>query len=330
MSFPNAPFTRFVKDPQAYRQFTKDDPVQSSIYDHNMDGKATLSYKNTAILHVDSRTRLPDEEPNKYTYRLNKTYRDVTRMELETADIPNSDYVVNEYNNRFYFQDDDFQIANDTYHTVKLPIGNYLATSDDPTKITIASLLEEGMNDIDPANQYEIRVNKHTKIFEIEQVSGSGIFNILFKKPKESECNKSLSGNQSLSWSIGDLIGFKCKNYRGKTRYRGDYCFNLMPHRYLILRIMDLERVDSNLDSVQDAFCVIPFDVSMNSFTLDEAMFQWNSESLRKYFNPPKGELDRLHIEFVTPNGNPYNFRGKDHYLVFEITSLSRHQNYHD
>jgi hypothetical protein len=186
------------------------------------------------------------------------------------------------------------------------------------------------MNDVDPANQYEISVNQNTRVFKIEQVAGSGTFNILFKKPKESECNENLNGDQSLPHAIHQIIGFKCRNYTGKTKYKADYCYNLMPHRYIVLRITDLERVDSTLDTVQDAFCVIPFDVSKNRFTVGEAIFQWNSESLRKYFNPPKGELDRLHIEFQTPDGDPYNFRGKDHYLVFEITSLSRTQNYHD
>jgi len=332
MSFQKAPFTRFVKDPLAYRQYTPDDPVQSSIYDHNMDAKATLAYKNTAILHVDSRVREENEEPNKYTYRLGKTYRDVTRVELETADIPNSDYIINEYNNRFYFQDSEFQVDSDSYHTVKLPIGNYLGTSADPATVTIESLLEEAMNDVDPANQYEVSANRNTRIFRIEQVAGSGIFNILFKRPRESECNENKQGTTGspLPRSIQKILGFKCRNYVNKEVYKGDYCYNLMPHRYIILRIIDFERVDSKLDTVQDAFCIIPFDVSMNCFAVSEALFQWNSESLRKYFNPPKGELDRMHIEFLTPDGNPYNFRGKDHYMVFEITSLSRHQNYHD
>jgi hypothetical protein len=292
-----------------------------------MDCKETLANKNTAILHVDSRVRLASEEPNKYVYRLGKTYRDVTRIELETADIPNSDYIINEYNNRFYFQDSELQEENDTYHTVKLPIGNYLATSGETGATTIQSLLEEGMNDAtdDPANTYVVEVSDATNLFTITQTGGSGIFNILFKRPTESKC---VNGNLDMPRSIRQIIGFKNKNLTNKTAYTAPYCYNLMPHRYIVLRIRDMERVDSRLDSVQDAFCVIPFDVSLNRFNLSEALFQFNAESLRYYFNPPKGEMDRLNIEFTTPDGNPYNFRGKDHYMVFEVTSLTRIQNY--
>jgi len=331
MSFPNAPFTRFVKDPNAYMQYTKDDPVHSSLYDNNMDCKETLAHKNTAILHVDSRTRLDKEEPNKYTYRLGKTYKDVTRMELETADIPNSDYIINEYNNRFYFQDNETQEENDTYYTIKLPIGHYLATSGETGATTIQTLLQDGLNDAtdDPTNTYEVTVDNHTNLFTITQTAGTGIFNILFKRPTENK-NQCLNGNLDLPRSIRQVLGFKNLNLTDKISYTAPYCYNLMPHRYIILRIRDLERVDSSLDSVQDCFCIIPFDVSLNRFTLSEAIFQYNAESLRYYFNPPKGELDRLHIEFMTPDGYPYNFRGKDHYMVWEITSLSRIQNYHN
>lgn len=330
-------FTRFAKSPLAYRQYAPDDPVQSSIYDTNMDCSATVDHKNSAILLVDSQDRRPNEEPNKYSLRLKKVYRDVVMMELETANIPNSDYILNENNRFFYFQDSESQVKNDEFHTIALPLGNYFVHHE--TEDSIRSLLEDALNAINPANEYEVAVNPPTKTIAITQLVGSGVFNILFRRPKESACHENLNGDLELPNSMRQILGFRAQNLTGSLSYMAPYRYNPMPYRYIVLHVntrsgtnASFTRVDSNNDGAQNAFCIIPFDASLNGFLLgtnDTTFNQWSNESYRIYFNPPLQELDRLDIEFRTPDGKPFNFRGQDHFMVFEIQSLSRHQNYH-
>lgn len=182
MSFPPADFTTFSKSPGAYRQFTPDDPVQNSIYDINMDCDAGLRDQNAAMLLIDSKDRPDNEEPNKYEIKLKKIYKDVISIELKKASIPNSDYIVNEYNNSFYFQDNANQVNRCDYNTLKLPIGNYPIC--EKNKDSITSLLQAGLNLVNPANKYVVTVDCNTQQITIEQTSGSGVFNILFEVPK--------------------------------------------------------------------------------------------------------------------------------------------------
>ena len=325
MSFPKKThFTRFAKSDIAYRQYAPDDPVTDSLYDINMECDASLRYQNRAILVIDSKDRATNEEPNRYNIKLEKDYRDVVSIELKRAHIPNSDYVINDNNNMFYFQDDASQKDNCDYHTLQLPIGNYPV--DHASQDSIRSLLEAGLNMVNPANTYEVEVDINTNLFKFKQTAGSGVFNILFRFPKTAGEG---SGDKVLPNSMYEVIGFKPVDKTGKTEYVGEYTYNLRPSSYIILRIENMERVDSPHDPVQDAFCVLPLDTRLNNFMLSNNCDQLDNEVYQKDFNPPLGKLDRLNIQFLDEDGRPYNFRGRDHLLVFEIVSLSRHSNYH-
>jgi hypothetical protein len=325
MSFANKNYTQFdSQNDLAYNQFKPGDPVSSSLYDVNMDCDPGLRCQNSAILVVDSKDRQINEEPNKYDLKLKKEYRDVISIELKRAVIPNSDYTLNERANIFYFQDNASQVGKCQFHKVELPIGNF--PIDDPTCDSVRSLLEAGLNLVAPGITYTVEVDPNTLLFTITQVAGgSGVFNILFKVPK---LNGDGSGSNLLPCSMYEILGFKPFDHVGKLKYVGEYTYNLRPIRYLIVRIKGLERVDSVHNAVQDSFCILPLDTKGNNFMLSDNCDEIDNEVYQKDFNPPLGKLDRLNFEFFDNNGKPYNFRGKDHVLVFEVTSLSRFSNY--
>lgn len=317
-------YTQFSKSPIAYRQYAPDDPVTDSVYDINMECDASLRYQNRAILLIDSSDRSPNEEPNKYTIKLGKMYKDVISIELKKAKIPNSEYILNEQNNNFYFQDSTTQESSNSYHTLELPIGNY--PIDDPTEDSIRSLLEVGLNMVTAGNTYTVTVDPNTQLFTITQTAGSGVFNILFE---EIKCNGSSSGSNQLPNNISSILGFKPINRTGSLSYTSQYTYNLRPLQYIILRVRELERIDSPHDPAQNAFCVLSLDTRANNFMLTNNCDDLDNEVYQKDFNPPLGKLDRLTIEITDCKGNPYNFRGNDHFLLFEIVSLSRFSNYH-
>ena len=59
----------------------------------------------------------------------------------------------------------------------------------------------------------------------------------------------------------------------------------------------------------------------------------WNDSNqvIVKNFNPPEGKLNELHIQFLNTNtGKLYDFGGKDHRLVFSITSMKQSRKYYN
>ena len=283
----------FSKSDQAYKQFALDDPVTNSIYDVNMECDASLRHQNRVILVVDSKDRALNEEPNRYNLKLNKIYKDVISIELKNATIPNSDYIINDSNNNFYIQDSQDQIGSCDYHTLQLPVGNY--EIDHATNDSVRSLLEAGLNMIDPANTYEVLVDPNTQLFTFTQLTGSGVFNILFEIPKTAGKG---SGNNLLANSIHEVIGFKPINQIDDITYTAPYTYNLRPSQYIILRIDGMERVDSVHHPVQDSFCVLGMDTRLNNFMLLNNCDQLDNEVYQKDFNPPLGKLDRLNIMY--------------------------------
>jgi len=325
MSFPPADFTTFSKSVDAYKQYTPDDPIQNSIYDTTMECDAGLRDQNKIILLIDSKDRPHNEEPNKYSIKLKKVYKDVISVELVKANIPNSDYIINEHNNTFYFQDNAKQSGKCDYNTLQLPIGNYPIC--DKTKDSIISLLQAGLNLVNSKNKYTVTVDWNTQQITIEQTSGSGVFNILFQAPKTA--GKEASGNQLLKNNMSKILGFKPIDHIDKLSYTSEYAYDLKPARYITIRIKGMERIDSPHDATQDAFCILSLESRKDSFLLsDECGIKIDKDEYTKFYNPPLGKLDRLDIEIFDADGHLMNFRGKDHYLLFEITSLTQFSKY--
>ena len=48
-----------------------------------------------------------------------------------------------------------------------------------------------------------------------------------------------------------------------------------------------------------------------------------------KYFNPPLPTLSSLTLSFTDTEGNAYDFRGKDHTIVLQITILDQNSKYY-
>ena len=47
-----------------------------------------------------------------------------------------------------------------------------------------------------------------------------------------------------------------------------------------------------------------------------------------KYFNPPFPRLDKIRVSFRNYFNNLYNFRGREHLLIFEIQTLHQSHKY--
>jgi hypothetical protein len=332
--------THVSNDPDAYKQYKSTDQIQSSLYDINFNCDASLNHQNRAIVFVDSRIRNDNEEPNKYNVRLKKEYFDVICIELVRAVVPNSQYIINNSNNCFYFQDSEDQLhasCGQPYHRIQLPVGNFVidefSHNHDDKLETIRHLLEIALNSVNHHNTYSVSIDRSARTVTISQNTGSGIFNILFLNPVLPK-NENSNKLNPLPRNMGDILGFKTtSNKTHKTSYTGEYNYDLRPFKYVVLNVnkadKDWHRLDSNTDPIQNAFAILYLDSRFSNFQICNDCDKIDKEVYRLHFNPPIRRLDRLNIDFTDGTGTPCDFHGINNTLTFEITSLSRQTDYH-
>lgn len=331
-----------------YKQYNQNDGIQSSLYDVTMNGNIKARNKNQAVLIVDSadrdHTKYPN--PNKYKMDLKYTYKDVIMMELKFANIPNSAYIINTSNNKLHFQDSLEQIKNCQYNEIEIPIGNWEA--DSTLGPSIRSNLENVLNKVNQNNKYSVTFDPHVRKYTIKQVKGSGIFALIFcvnqrKTGQGGTITKMIQGIDRFCYpeepvldsekvyiagTMGRVLGFKPCNLAGDISYTSQQVADLNSGRFVILKIRNLERVNSNNSKIDNSFCVISMDDNVNNFVINRGFDYFNNETYTKNFNPPLPELAKLEVEILNCNGDPYDFNGRDHLLIFDVLSLSRFDNY--
>lgn len=297
---------------------------KTSRYDIALTGLANST--NPAILVIDSANRNTDKypEPNNYTIRFPKQYKEVTSLELLVASIPNSGYVIESGHNLFHYQETTAQVLADEYYTVELPIGNWSISeiaSNLATELTDQSTLE-GNNYI-----YTVTVNTHTNQITISQNNGSdpnAVFNMLFRGNIET-CIDGSSRTLYRKGSIAKMLGFSKQDYTGSFSYTGDYAYDLVQDKYIVLDLgKNNSRTDSTNQTVQDSFCIIPLNLAVNNFQYNKDCDGIANDRYIKFFSEPIPSFEQISIKFLNSDGDLFNFNGHDHFLEFEIVSDTR------
>lgn len=121
-------------------------PFCGTFYDPKFGGNHLEGIHIQPVLAIDSKARNHSKYPNPnfYDLQLNITYKDVSKVELKFALIPNSGYVINRANNLFYFQDRREQVNQCKYYQVEIPCGDWPAENAEGP--SIASILEAELN----------------------------------------------------------------------------------------------------------------------------------------------------------------------------------------
>jgi hypothetical protein len=337
----SAPFKKNLYAQAAGNEKVPNNQIYSTIYDlaHPSDGLRIMP-----ILAIDSKNRNLAKYPNPNNYEVvfKSPYKDVVSLQLKFALIPNSSYVINKTNNKFYFQDSLEQVRNCTYYQVTLPVGDW--PPENLEGPSIQHMLEEGMNNVTTTNsKYAVSYCRYTRKFTIQQIIGIGTFNLVFTTGltkvgehgtitvKKMGVDNFLSQeipvgdfqNKYITHSIGPVIGFRAKNLTGKLEYTSDGTVNMNMDRYVILRIPGIERIDSNGDALNGAFAVISSSkVTCGDFRVE--VDPLDDETYTKFFNPPIPSVGKMNIEFFNSLGEPFDFNGQDNLLIFAVDSLSQ------
>lgn len=268
---------------------------------------------NDSIPHiyvVDSRDRDVNAYPSPSEYRVNTPeYKDVVSIGLESAEIPITQYVINEYNNYIHFQEE-----SDVTQIATIPFGNY--DSDE-----LASAIENALN-ATSANGilYTVTNNTLTSKYTISSnATVPFIFNLLFFGGLETFSSvNDINGKDMAVYienSIGPVIGFDKKNRTGALSYTSQFIYNLGGEKYIMLQIDEIDLIDANESSIHKSFAKLTVNVPLGG-----VKFFVNIENrFVKYFSPPLGKLSHLTIKFLTYDGKPYDFNGHDHSFTLRI-----------
>jgi hypothetical protein len=194
-------------------------------------------------------------------------------------------------------------------------------------------------------SKYSVTFCKYRRKFVIKQISGSGLFNIIFcgglnKVGEQGTVTHPIMGvdrflypevpvkefeKSYITRSIGPVLGFSPRNLEGCLEYTSQGVINFDRDRYVILRIPGFERLQSNWDPLQGAFAIIAATRVANDFIFAKwDNDPYNTETYTKYFNPPLPNLSKIRIEFYNSCGEPFDFNGLDHLLLFDVSSLTQ------
>ena len=333
--------------------YNPNEPVKESIYDHNLRGDPSVKSKIDAFLLIDSADRdhkkYPD--PDKYKIRLKNPYKDVTSIELISADFPQSSYTVNEYNNTIRYQQTRTQVNNQTYSEITIPVGNWPVYH--PTDTDICELIYDALVEADAYRNlnslptsfteitYTVTVNEYTQSFKIEKIVHTApdeyrVFNLLFNDGQELKYNDSdpvgtYDETQAKypPFSMANLLGFSRANFTASAptglaepmSHTSDQSYNLRMDKYIVINIRGWERINSPNDAVDGAFAVVNLDPTSYKFKFTKKFSGFDNEAYIKFFNPRMGTLSDIDITITDREGRPFLFNGGDHVLQFQVST---------
>lgn len=266
---------------------------------------------------IDSRDRNHDDydNPNSYRVNLEQPLYNVLSMELISAEIPASQYLINSSNNLLEFQETNAQVSADTYFVAQIPYGNYTISE-------LKTAIESALNTASTTGAnftVDISTLASQKKLTISSDIGGGadIFNILLSGGIENYGDKTRTLYRENT--IGSLLGFNRENKTGSSSYSSDFQYNLHGDTYILLKFDDIKNIEGIANNVQDAFTKITLDTHT-----DDIKYFKNSTDYKilKYMEKPISRIDHFHVSFLTYNQNLYDFNGLEHSFTLKVTTL--------
>jgi hypothetical protein len=292
------------------REFRTLQPEPDELKQFYENEKYDLFFQEYIV--VDSRDRNHDDyaDPNNYRVDLERDINDVVSIQLVSAEVPKSEYVINASNNKIYFQELNAQVSGGTYLTATIPVGNYTITE-------LKTAIETQMDAVGTAN-YTVTINSSTNTINVSSDLGSvDLFNFLFQGDNEVHGNNNNPRSTYRDNSIGPVIGFSRTDLSGASNYTGDLQYNLDGEKYVMLHLRNIPMIDGISDGVQNAFHKITLNTSNSTKYYQEGDYQ-----IVKKLNSPIKRLNELEISFRNYNNDLYDFHGLEHSLTFKVTSI--------
>ena len=304
-----------------------------NYYDaNNIRYVENLGNVETILVVVDSASRNWDKEtPDSYSVFLGDTFHYVTSIELIDGYIPSSGYMITPYNNRIYFREDEGK----DLITAEIHPGDYTIQS-------LLSHLTHAMTNVSPChNTYTSRLNQvthkvtlvGTKEFSLVFVDGIEVIGdrgeIVIPEVDPVTGHKTMRRVETsnhrqryIKASIGSVLGFAPTETSYALQQTGSMVYDLHPCQYLGIFVNT-----ENADDFKKVVAPSPENGANGAFAI--ASLEENGTYRRvvdndrfiKTFNPPI-DFNQLRVQFKTMEGYPYDFNGKNNYLMFEVRKV--------
>ena len=261
-----------------------------------------------SVLIIDSKYRddASTTSPNDYIVTLISKYPDTVSFELVHCNVPNSNYnVITGVNDLIHFNDG----AGDriatllpglyTLSTIGTAVAVALNAAPDTAITSFSSLIPAGATDLLTI------ITSPTEPFTIQTGTNS--------------VYRTQTATKTLGFRPTDVVS---------TVVGGNYAVNshfpppLELDSYISLHIDGMERCDSNSNSIQNCFCVLPLNSAGEAFGLLKDPNNVDNDNYKYFYVQPK-KLSKLRISFRDWNDNLYDFMGREHILVFKVNTLT-------
>jgi hypothetical protein len=294
-------------------EILQDEPEMLKKFKEERESKITRDH----YIVIDSRDRNHDSylNPNSYRINLEQPLYNVLSMELISAEIPASQYLVNNSNNAIYFQETNAQVSAGTITTALVNIGNY-------TLSELKAAIESALVAASPTGaNFSVDITTYSAQNKLSITSDNGgtsdLFNLLFSGGQE-KYEDSLRTIYKEN-SIGSIIGFNREDKTGSLTYLADYQYSLTGDVYILLKLDDIKNIDGIASNVQDSFAKITLDTNANNIKY----FKSNSDyEILKFMDKPIGRIDHFHLSFLTYNKDLYDFNGLEHSFTLKVSTL--------
>ena len=110
---------------------------------------------------------------------------------------------------------------------------------------------------------------------------------------------------------------------------KAPFCIDDGSEPYVSLHLFEAQQVISQGRGADGAFAIIPFTEQENGCGRNFfGELTPKTGKMIKYFNPPLQSMGQLTISFKKHDGTLYDFRGKEHFLEFDIYELNSKEKY--
>jgi len=269
--------------------------------------------------------------PNCYALSLDKAYKNVKAIRIISSEIPNTDTIINTYNNHITFQLIDRTLpppteADPTSQNIKtssgsvnwevyIPIGNYsLSELVEQMNILINNML---FGEAHISNIFNISASSITNIFEI-----------------------STSDPYAFKWNFNPTIGLFWRNLYDMLGFR-DSATNIYMTKFtnIVSTVMGTATIQTpfkaimirksniiwlQLNNYETIYDTLTQNRYFCKFTLGQTntgqfAINTHNETPHVFVASPLPELNQIDVRFYDEIGMPYNFNGIDHSFTLEI-----------
>lgn len=266
--------------------------------------------------------------PNSYALDLNKTYTFVKAIRVISSEIPNTDTIINSYNNHITFQliDRTLPVTDDTQNIktndgsidweLYIQYGNY----------TLSQLIEEITSSI---NNMLLGEANLSNIFTITGSNITGIIEISVHEPYLFKWD--FNENNKLYWrNLHTMLGFKDPKmllYASKftntiTKNMGTYSIT-SPYQAIMLKKSNIVWLQlNNYETIYDTLTMNSYfcRFNLNNVNNNQTAYDTFTPNIHVFVDSPLPVLRMVDVRMYDELGLPYNFNGVDHSFTLELT----------